>query len=46
MPETRTRLEGIGAEVTPMTQEQFLAFHNAEYQRFGELIRKKNIKID
>jgi tripartite-type tricarboxylate transporter receptor subunit TctC len=46
MPETRTRLEGIGADMTPMTQAQFLAFHNAEYQRFGELIRKKNIKID
>jgi tripartite-type tricarboxylate transporter receptor subunit TctC len=46
MPETKTRLEGIGADVTPMTQAQFLAFHNAEYQRFGELIRKKNIKID
>lgn len=46
MPETRTRLEGIGADVTPMTQAQFQAFHNAEYQRFGELIRKKNIKID
>jgi tripartite-type tricarboxylate transporter receptor subunit TctC len=46
MPETKTRLDGIGAEVTPMTQAQFLAFHNAEYQRFGELIRKKNIRID
>ncbi|MBI2771423.1 MAG: tripartite tricarboxylate transporter substrate binding protein [Burkholderiales bacterium] len=46
MPETKTRLDGIGAEITPMTQAQFLAFHNAEFQRFGELIRKKNIKID
>jgi tripartite-type tricarboxylate transporter receptor subunit TctC len=46
MPETKARLDGIGAEITPMTQAQFLAFHNAEYQRFGELIRKKNIKLD
>ncbi|NPC58987.1 Bug family tripartite tricarboxylate transporter substrate binding protein [Caenimonas soli] len=46
MPETKTRLDGIGADVTPMTQAQFQTFHNAEYQRFGELIRKKNIKID
>jgi tripartite-type tricarboxylate transporter receptor subunit TctC len=46
MPETRTRLDGIGADVTPMTQAQFQAFHNAEYQRFGDLIRKKNIRID
>jgi tripartite-type tricarboxylate transporter receptor subunit TctC len=44
MPETRTRLEGIGAEINPMSQAQFAAFHLAEYQRFGELIRKKNIK--
>jgi tripartite-type tricarboxylate transporter receptor subunit TctC len=46
MPETKARLDGIGAEITPMTQAQFLAFHNAEFQRFGELIRKKNIKLD
>ena len=46
MPETRARLENIGADVTPMTQAQFLAFHNAEHQRFGELIRQKNIKVE
>lgn len=46
MPETKTRLDGIGAEIVPMTQAQFAAFHNAEYQRFGELIRKKNIRLD
>lgn len=46
MPETKARLDGIGAEITPMTQAQFQAFHNSEYQRFGELIRKKNIKVD
>ncbi len=46
MPDTKARLDGIGAEITPMTQAQFQAFHNSEYQRFGELIRKKNIKID
>jgi tripartite-type tricarboxylate transporter receptor subunit TctC len=46
MPETKARLDGIGADITPMTQAQFLAFHNAEYQRFGALIRKKNIKLD
>lgn len=46
MPETKTRLDGIGAEITPLTQAQFLDFHNAEYKRFGDLIRKKNIKLD
>ena len=46
MPETKARLDGIGADITPMTQTQFLEFHNAEYQRFGDLIKRKNIKLD
>ncbi|HSV53417.1 MAG TPA: tripartite tricarboxylate transporter substrate binding protein [Burkholderiaceae bacterium] len=46
MPETRARLDGIGAEITPMTQARFAEFHNAEYKRYGDLIRKKNIKLD
>ena len=46
MPETVARLSGIGADITPMTQAKFLEFHNAEYKRFGDLIAKKNIKLD
>lgn len=46
MPETKLRLDGIGAEITAMSQAKFLEFHNAEFQRFGEIIRKKNIKLD
>ena len=46
MPETKSRLDGIGADITPMTQAKFVEFHTAEYQRFGELILKKNIKLD
>jgi tripartite-type tricarboxylate transporter receptor subunit TctC len=46
MPEARARLEAIGAEVNPMSQARFAAFHSNEYARFGELIRKKNIKQD
>ena len=46
MPETITRLEGIGAEITPMAQAKFQDFHNAEYKRFGDLIQRKNIKLD
>ena len=45
-PETQARLSAIGADLTPQTPAQFLAFHNAENQRYGELIRKKNIKLD
>ncbi|MEG1455072.1 MAG: tripartite tricarboxylate transporter substrate-binding protein, partial [Comamonas sp.] len=46
LPETRTRLEAIGAELRPMSQAEFAAFHTAEYQRFGDIIRKNHIKID
>lgn len=46
MPETQTRLAAIGADLTPMTPAQFKAFHDAENQRYGDLIRKKNIKLD
>ena len=46
LPETKTRLEAIGAETTPMTQAQFVAFHNAENKRYAELIAKRGIKLD
>lgn len=46
MPETQTRLGAIGADLTPMTQAQFVAFHNAENKRYGDLIARKNIKLD
>ncbi len=46
MPETQTRLSAIGADLTPMTPAQFKTFHDAENQRYGDLIRKKNIKLD
>lgn len=46
MPETQARLSAIGADLTPMSQAQFQAFHNAENARYGDLIRKKNIKLD
>ncbi len=46
MAETRTRLEAVGADLRPMSQADFAAFHLAEYQRFGDIIRKNNIKLD
>jgi len=46
MPETQTRLQAIGAEIAPMTQAQFAQFHAAEYKRFGEVIKKNNIRLD
>jgi tripartite-type tricarboxylate transporter receptor subunit TctC len=46
MPETQNRLGAIGADLTPMTQAQFAQFHTAENKRYGDLIAKKNIKLD
>ena len=46
MPETKARLEAIGAEITPMTQAQFAQFQSAEYKRYGEIIKKNNIHVD
>ncbi|MCZ8255663.1 MAG: tripartite tricarboxylate transporter substrate binding protein [Polaromonas sp.] len=46
MPETQARLGAIGADLTPMTQAQFAQFHNDENKRYGDLIARKNIKLD
>jgi tripartite-type tricarboxylate transporter receptor subunit TctC len=46
MPETHARLSAIGADLTPMTQAQFVAFHASENKRYAELIARKNIKLD
>jgi tripartite-type tricarboxylate transporter receptor subunit TctC len=45
-PETRKRLDAVGGEVNPMTQAQFVAFHNAENKRYAELIQRRGIKPD
>ena len=46
MPDFRARLDAIGAEITPMTQAQFMAFHEAENKRYAEVIQKRGIKLD
>jgi len=46
MPETQARLHAVGAELQPLSQTDFAAFHLAEYQRFGEIIRKNGITLD
>jgi len=46
MPETQKRLHAVGAELTSMSQADFAAFHLAEYQRFGDIIRKNHISIE
>ncbi|GKS99515.1 tripartite tricarboxylate transporter substrate binding protein [Acidovorax sp. SUPP3434] len=46
MPETQTRLGAVGAELKPISQAEFIAFQNAEFKRYGDLIRKNHIRID
>lgn len=46
MPVTKERLASIGSDAAPMSQDDFKAFHAQEYQRYGDIIRKNNIKID
>ncbi len=46
MPETKARLEPVGAEIRAMSQADFITFHMAEYKRFGDIIRKNNITIE
>lgn len=46
LPETKQRLAQIGADVLPMSQAQFAAFHDAENQRYAELVKKRGIRID
>lgn len=46
MPETRSRLEAIGAELNPQSQAKFAEFQMAEYTRYGEVIRKNSITLE
>ncbi|MCR5868370.1 tripartite tricarboxylate transporter substrate binding protein [Aquincola sp. J276] len=46
LPDSQARLAAIGAEVAPMSQAQFAAFHQAENVRYAELIKKRGIRID
>lgn len=46
LPDTQTRLLAIGADISPMSQEQFAAFHNAENQRYAAIIKKNNISVE
>jgi tripartite-type tricarboxylate transporter receptor subunit TctC len=43
-PELRTELESMGAEVINNTPEQFAEQMRADSQKWGEVVRKANIK--
>lgn len=46
LPETQTRLLAIGADITPMSQEQFAQFHKTENQRYAGIIKKNSISVE
>jgi tripartite-type tricarboxylate transporter receptor subunit TctC len=45
-PDTRARLEAIGAEIGTMTQQQFIDFNKSELARYGAVIKKNDIHLD
>ncbi|WP_241059616.1 Bug family tripartite tricarboxylate transporter substrate binding protein [Achromobacter xylosoxidans] len=46
MPETQTRLQAIGADISPMSQAQFEQFHQTENQRYAAIIKKNHISVE
>ncbi len=46
LPDTQARLLAIGADINPMSQEQFAQFHKAENQRYAAVIKKNNISVE
>ncbi len=45
-PKTIEALNGVGAEPMPGTPEQFKAFIDNEINKWGDIIRRANIKVD
>ena len=45
-PDTRARLEALGAEARPQSQAEFARFHAEEYARFGALIQQHKLHLD
>jgi tripartite-type tricarboxylate transporter receptor subunit TctC len=45
-PDTRARLAAIGSDITPMSQAEFAAFHDAENKRYADVIKKRGIRLD
>ncbi len=45
-PDVVERIAKLGAEVAPSTPEDFGAFMRAEDKKWGELVKKADLKID
>jgi tripartite-type tricarboxylate transporter receptor subunit TctC len=46
MPDIQAKLKGLGGEPSSMTPEQFAQMNRQEFDRFGDLIKKANIKLE
>ena len=46
MPDIQTKLKGLGGEPGSITPEQFAQMNRLEFTRFGDLIKKANIKLE
>lgn len=45
LPEVLAKLKGLGGETGGMSPEQFASFNQREFESFGALIRRANIKL-
>jgi tripartite-type tricarboxylate transporter receptor subunit TctC len=45
-PEMQERLKGLGMQPTPLTTEQVTAFQKAEVEKWAQVIKAANVKID
>jgi len=46
MPDIQTKLKGLGGEPGNISPEQFAQMNRQEFTRFGDLIKKANIKLE
>lgn len=46
MPEIQTKLKALGGEPGTLSAEQFAQLNRQEFERFGDLIKKANIKLE
>lgn len=46
LPDVQAKLKGLGGEAGGMTPEQFAQYNRQEYQRFGALIKRANVKLE
>ena len=46
MPDIQTKLKGLGGEPGNISPEQFAQLNRQEFTRFGDLIKKANIKLE